>query len=156
MPPRKSRAASAASNSEGPSRAKQTKMTRISAVTRTSTRQRAGAQTVNGARATSTPRPRQSVVQIMPSDELQHAANQVVFDDRGQAETTPHAGNVTDNQRRSSVAVMDSDELADAAASLKITQGAGRTRLQTVFDKTGTHKQAELLRMLDALADAMA
>ncbi len=43
--------------------------------------------------------------------------------------------------------------LAAAASALNISSGSARTRLQTVFEKTGTHKQSELLRMLEALAE---
>ncbi len=63
---------------------------------------------------------------------------------------------LTPSEAALAIALRRHGELADAAASLKITQGTARTRLQAVFDKTAAHKQAELLRMLDALADAMA
>lgn len=44
-------------------------------------------------------------------------------------------------------------DLTEAAAQLAITRGTARTRLASVFQKTGTHKQAALLALLDALAD---
>lgn len=47
-------------------------------------------------------------------------------------------------------------EIARAAEAVGITEGSARTRLQAVYDKTGQHRQAELLRMLEALADALA
>lgn len=47
-------------------------------------------------------------------------------------------------------------DLQQAAAALGITEGTARTRLQAIFEKTDTHRQVDLLRMLDALADALA
>ena len=47
-------------------------------------------------------------------------------------------------------------DLQQAAAALGITEGTARTRLQAVFEKTDSHRQADLLRMLDALADTLA
>lgn len=46
-------------------------------------------------------------------------------------------------------------DLQQAAAALGITEGTARTRLQAVFEKTDTHRQVDLLRMLDALADTL-
>lgn len=42
-----------------------------------------------------------------------------------------------------------------AAAVLGIADSTARVRLQTVFEKTGTHRQADLLLMLDALAETV-
>lgn len=47
-------------------------------------------------------------------------------------------------------------DLQQAAAALGITEGTARTRLQAVFEKTDSHRQVDLLRMLDALADSLA
>ena len=47
-------------------------------------------------------------------------------------------------------------DLQQAASSLGITEGTARTRLQAVFEKTDTHRQVDLLRMFDALADTLA
>jgi hypothetical protein len=47
-------------------------------------------------------------------------------------------------------------DLQQAAAALGVTEGTARTRLQAIFEKTDTHRQVDLLRMLDALADALA
>lgn len=47
-------------------------------------------------------------------------------------------------------------DLANAASALKIALSSARTRLQSVFEKTATHRQAELLRIVDTLADTIA
>lgn len=46
-------------------------------------------------------------------------------------------------------------ELGQAANALQITAGSARTRMQTVFGKTACHRQSDLLRMLDALAETV-
>jgi hypothetical protein len=53
------------------------------------------------------------------------------------------------------LALRRDSELASAARAVGIAEGSARTRLQAVYDKTGQHRQAELLRMLDALADTL-
>ncbi len=42
-----------------------------------------------------------------------------------------------------------------AAAALGITDSTARVRLQKIFEKTSTHRQADLLLMLDALAETV-
>lgn len=44
---------------------------------------------------------------------------------------------------------------ATAAVALGITDSTARVRLQTIFEKTSTHRQADLLLMLDALAETV-
>ena len=44
---------------------------------------------------------------------------------------------------------------AAAATALGITNATARARLQTIFEKTGTHRQADLLLLLDALAETV-
>jgi DNA-binding CsgD family transcriptional regulator len=44
-------------------------------------------------------------------------------------------------------------DLGDAAAALGIGTPTARTRLQSIYGKTGLHRQRELQRMLDALND---
>jgi len=44
---------------------------------------------------------------------------------------------------------------SSAAAALGITDSTARARLQTIFEKTSTHRQADLLLMLDALAETV-
>lgn len=46
-------------------------------------------------------------------------------------------------------------ELAEAANTLNVSKGTARTRLQSIFEKTGIHRQSDLIRMLDTLADVM-
>ncbi len=44
-------------------------------------------------------------------------------------------------------------EVSLAAAALGISAGTARTRLQAIFDKTGIHRQIDLHRLLDVLAE---
>jgi hypothetical protein len=53
------------------------------------------------------------------------------------------------------ISLRRSGELGHAASAVGIAESSARTRLQAVFDKTGTHRQIELLRMLDALVDTL-
>jgi len=46
----------------------------------------------------------------------------------------------------------ETGELSTAAVIAGITLGSARTRLQTVFQKTGVHRQAELVAMLSTLS----
>lgn len=43
-----------------------------------------------------------------------------------------------------------------AAKALGIAGSSARTRLQSVYEKTGTHRQADLMMMIDALAETVA
>lgn len=63
---------------------------------------------------------------------------------------------LTPGEASLAVALRRHGDLQQAAKALGLTDGSARTRLQAVYDKTAMHKQAELLRMLDALADAIA
>lgn len=47
-------------------------------------------------------------------------------------------------------------DAAQAAAAVGIAGSSARTRLQSVFEKTGTHRQADLMLMVDALAETIA
>jgi hypothetical protein len=44
---------------------------------------------------------------------------------------------------------------ARAASDVGIAESTGRTRLQSIFDKTGVHRQAYLRLLTDALAEAL-
>jgi DNA-binding CsgD family transcriptional regulator len=44
------------------------------------------------------------------------------------------------------------DSVADAADHLGITVGTARTRLKTIFHKTGTSRQGELMLLLSRLS----
>lgn len=46
-------------------------------------------------------------------------------------------------------------DLAQAAAAMGIALSSARTRLQCVFEKTGTHRQTELLRMIATLEETV-
>lgn len=63
---------------------------------------------------------------------------------------------LTGGEAALAAALFGHGDLQQAAHALGITEGSARTRLQAVFEKTATHRQADLLRMLDALADALA
>ena len=63
---------------------------------------------------------------------------------------------LTSAESRLAVALQNHGSLAHAATVVGITEGSARVRLQGVYDKTGLHRQGELMRMLDALADAIA
>ena len=54
-----------------------------------------------------------------------------------------------------SLAMRTHGKSAAAAAALRITDATARVRLQTIFEKTGIHRQADLLLMLDALAETV-
>lgn len=46
-------------------------------------------------------------------------------------------------------------EISHAAATLGIAESTAKTRLQTIFEKTGVHRRADLLLMIDALAETV-
>lgn len=54
-----------------------------------------------------------------------------------------------------SLAMRTHGKTTAAATALGITDATARVRLQTIFEKTGTHRQADLLLMLDALAETV-
>lgn len=47
-------------------------------------------------------------------------------------------------------------DAAHAASAVGIAESTARTRLQSVFEKTGTHRQADLMLLIDALAETLA
>jgi DNA-binding CsgD family transcriptional regulator len=57
---------------------------------------------------------------------------------------------LTPAEARVAAAVIEVERLADIAARLKVSLNAIRLHLQHVFEKTGTHRQAELVRLLMA------
>jgi hypothetical protein len=62
---------------------------------------------------------------------------------------------LTAGEAELAISLRRSGELGHAANEVGIAESSARTRLQAVFDKTGTHRQIELLRMLDALVDTL-
>ena len=62
----------------------------------------------------------------------------------------------TSSESALALAMRSHGKTAAAATALGITDATARVRLQTIFQKTGTHRQADLLLMLDALAETVA
>lgn len=61
---------------------------------------------------------------------------------------------VTQAEARLAARLFSGETLADAASNCGIAQATARTQLRHIFEKTGTHRQAELMRLLVALAAA--
>lgn len=78
----------------------------------------------------------------------------IVADAERAPSTTPAAlrrlYGLTAAESRVALALLDSDRLSDVAARLSVGLSTVRTLLQRVFDKTGTHRQAELVRLMMA------
>ena len=55
---------------------------------------------------------------------------------------------LTPAEARTAAALLDHSHLADVAESLGVSLATVRTLLQRTFDKTGTHTQAELVRLM--------
>ncbi len=65
--------------------------------------------------------------------------------------TEGHLRNLYDLTRaeaRTALALLDADRLQDIADRFGVSLSAVRIHLQQVFEKTGTHRQAELVRLL--------
>ncbi|MCD9032363.1 hypothetical protein LDO32_11560 [Luteimonas sp. Y-2-2-4F] len=63
---------------------------------------------------------------------------------------------LTDAEAALALAFLRHAELAGAAQACRISAASARTRLKVVYGKTGAHGQAELMRLLAALAAATA
>lgn len=61
---------------------------------------------------------------------------------------------VTQAEARLAARLFSGETLADAASHCGIAQATARTQLRGIFEKTGTHRQAELVRLLVALTAA--
>ena len=59
---------------------------------------------------------------------------------------------LTEAEAQVALRVMHGANLKQVAEELSISHATVRTHLQHVFDKTGTHRQAELVRLLLALS----
>jgi DNA-binding CsgD family transcriptional regulator len=57
---------------------------------------------------------------------------------------------LTEAEARTALAVTEAQGLRDLAERLGVRLSTVRTHLQHVFEKTGTHRQAELVRLLMA------
>jgi DNA-binding CsgD family transcriptional regulator len=57
---------------------------------------------------------------------------------------------LTEAEARTAEALLDADRLADVAQKLGVTLATVRTLLQRVFEKTDTHRQSELIRLMVA------
>jgi DNA-binding CsgD family transcriptional regulator len=55
---------------------------------------------------------------------------------------------LTEGEARTAEALLDADRLADVAQTLGVTLATVRTLLQRVFEKTDTHRQSELVRLM--------
>jgi DNA-binding CsgD family transcriptional regulator len=55
---------------------------------------------------------------------------------------------LTEGEARTAEALLDADRLADVAQKLGVTLATVRTLLQRVFEKTNTHRQSELVRLM--------
>jgi DNA-binding CsgD family transcriptional regulator len=55
---------------------------------------------------------------------------------------------LTDGEARTAEALLDADRLADVAQKLGVTLATVRTLLQRVFEKTDTHRQSGLVRLM--------
>ena len=60
---------------------------------------------------------------------------------------------LTGAEAKLALALRKHGDTAHAATSLGITEASARTRLQIIFEKTGMHRQADLLLMIEALAE---
>lgn len=52
-------------------------------------------------------------------------------------------------------ALRDQRDIVQTARAVSIAETTARTRLQSIFDKTGTHRQADVIRLLDVLAETL-
>jgi DNA-binding CsgD family transcriptional regulator len=55
---------------------------------------------------------------------------------------------LTEGEARTAEALLEADRLADVAQKLGVTLATVRTLLQRVFEKTDTHRQSELVRLM--------
>lgn len=74
--------------------------------------------------------------------------------------TAPDAGllkqlyGITPAEARLAAALCCGETLLDAARRCKISEATARTQLRGVFEKTGTHRQADLVRLLLSIASS--
>jgi DNA-binding CsgD family transcriptional regulator len=61
---------------------------------------------------------------------------------------------LTSAESRLAVEILKGDGRAAAAKRRGISDATAKTQLASIFDKTGTHRQAELIRLLLDAADA--
>jgi DNA-binding CsgD family transcriptional regulator len=55
---------------------------------------------------------------------------------------------LTPAEARTALALFEGDRLQDVADRLGLSLATVRTHVQRAFDKTGTHRQADLVRLL--------
>jgi DNA-binding CsgD family transcriptional regulator len=55
---------------------------------------------------------------------------------------------LTEGEARTAEALLEADRLADVAQKLGVSLATVRTLLQRVFEKTDTHRQSELVRLM--------
>ncbi|MFO1157212.1 MAG: helix-turn-helix transcriptional regulator [Reyranellaceae bacterium] len=66
----------------------------------------------------------------------------------GRADVLRLAYGLTGAEARTALALLEHSRLADIAGSLGVSLATVRTLLQRAFDKTDTHSQAELVRLM--------
>lgn len=100
------------------------------------------------------------VIEVLPTDPSgatgsgRHAVV-VVADPEHESDTAPtflrrHYG-LTPGETEIAVMVMNGGGVKEIAERMSLSQSTVKTHLQHVFDKTGTHRQADLIRLLLAL-----
>lgn len=105
------------------------------------------------------PRPsghRPYVIEVVPTDPAgagsRRRAIVVVADPEHESDTAPdllrrHYG-LTPGETEIAVMVLNGGGVKDIADRMSLSQATVKTHLQHVFDKTGTHRQADLIRLL--------
>lgn len=66
-----------------------------------------------------------------------------------------HLFDLTPSEANLALSLRRHPDLEQAAAALGIALSGARTRLQSILDKTGTHRRSGLVRLLDALNDTL-
>jgi len=76
------------------------------------------------------------------------------LDRRRQEKNLRSRFSLTSAESRLAVEILKGDGRAAAARRRGISDATAKTQLASIFDKTGTHRQAELIRLLLDAADA--
>ncbi|GFG68803.1 LuxR family transcriptional regulator [Mycolicibacter senuensis] len=99
------------------------------------------------------------IIEVLPAESAAggsaRRAMVMVFDPEHESDTTPallrrHYG-LTAGETEVAVMVLSGSGVKDIAERMSLSQATVKTHLQHVFDKTGTHRQADLIRLLLSL-----